>query len=180
MFNQILFARIGWGVDYQGGDLVGRFRDDAWWEQYNFLRGPGDRCYGYIPPVGKLQRPPQPKTPNDWLVVFVSHENGTGAAMPVGFYVGANFESDYTPRPDGLTDQFSAACGFCVSTEAAYLIPTKKRSEFALPVEVTRMFTRSYAYARGNGLNENEPWRLLLAEIAERVAAAKRRFKKIG
>jgi hypothetical protein len=182
MFDQILFAKIGWGDVYQGKDLTGRFRNDAWWERYNFLLRPDDRCYGYIPPITRYESPPKPQISDNWLVVFVAPENGSGATVPVGFYLGANFKPDYTPRPDGLTDCYGNQCDFCVSTEAAnaYLIPVKKRSEFALQVRVTKHFTRNFAYARGNRVDENEDWRLILAETAERVVAVKRRFDRIG
>jgi hypothetical protein len=76
----------------------------------------------------------------------------------------AAFEFDYSPRPDHLTDPYNNECEFCVSTGVvnAYLIPSKKRAEFALPTEATTRFTRTFAYARGNRLNEKERWRMNL------------------
>ncbi len=56
MFDKILFARIGWGSECKGEELVGNFREpnesDSWWERFNFMPSINGLCYGYVVPMG--------------------------------------------------------------------------------------------------------------------------------
>ena len=80
MFDQILFARIGWGNLYEGEELVGNFSEPnesgSWWERFNFKRSVNGLCYGYVPPMGAYQAPPRPANCLDWLIIFAATEEG--------------------------------------------------------------------------------------------------------
>jgi hypothetical protein len=179
--DRILFARIGWDDRYQGGTSMGNFRDDCWWDQYNF-RVSGAWCYGSIAPMGEKETPPKPVLLGGWMVVFVAPEEGNGQTVPVGFYADADFQENYEPRPDELPDSLGNPCGFCVRAfaEDTYLIPVEKRRRYALPAEVTSHFTRTFAYACGNAVNEDDPWRVMLTHTAKTLWKARRGFIRMG
>lgn len=130
----------------------------------------------------RSETPPRPSCTENWLIIFVAHENGNGKTVPVGIYEHADLKLEYSDRPDGLRDDTGSICKFCASTEAkdAYLIPLLKRKEFALPVEATNRFTRTFAYARGrHRAGKEETWRLLLAQIADNILLAKNTLSRI-
>src|SRR5947207_1572074 len=124
MFDQILFARIGWGDVYKGEELKGNFREpnesNSWFERFNFMPSVEGRCYGYMPPMAG---PPHPKYRDGWLVIFAATKNGDkgGALLPVGWYEEATFEHSYANRPE----RHYADYEYIVSTESknAYRIP---------------------------------------------------------
>ena len=175
MYDQILFAKIGWAERYDGDSPDANTRDQSWCERHNFLEV-ATRCYGYITHAnGKL---PNPKGNRDnWVVIFVAPLKVHGPEIvPVGFYLKAKLESEYLQRPDGLLDCLGVENIYCVSTLAAnaVLIPSDKRLQYALPSEATAHFTRQYCYARGNNVDNTQGWRKILAETAERVVGTLR------
>jgi hypothetical protein len=177
MFEQIMFAGIGWGDLYKGDeDLRGNFREPnesgSWYERFNF-KSINNRCYGYIPPMGGAHAPPKPQNRDGWLVVFGAQQDGYGSLVPVGWYEDARFEESYTRRPEtGLDEPYT----YVVSAEDAYRIPKEKRSSF--PAISTDHFKRIYLYARSP--EHREPWRKAYADLAERIVSGKRRCDRIG
>jgi hypothetical protein len=174
MIKKIAFAKVGWSEHYEGGPVLGRHADikkynDAH-ELFNFLQGPSLRYYGFIPPTSKYQRPPQPKDPSNWLVIFVAARNGNGPLTVVGWYENASFEAEYVKRPeykegvDFETDVNGTSYVYCISSDHVVLIPPNDRN---IEISGDRFRRASLVYARGNGSEEN--WREELAVSAERI-----------
>jgi hypothetical protein len=190
MHDQILFVRIGWGDRYYGEILIGNFREPnttgSWWERFNFTLGPGDQCYGYVPPLGAFTSPPNAKHKDGWLVVFCAKSPVDGRLLPVGWYEKASFEVGYKKRPASQTLQGASkrlwnTIGYCVSTSAhtAYLIPARNRRLF--PDIPTVHFPRSYTYARLLDADGTAKDRYSdLANLAERIAASKGLATAVG
>ncbi len=169
MYDQILFAKIGWAELYTGDNVDAHTSDKSWCERHNFLKV-GTSCYGYITPANR--RLPNPKGDRtNWLIVFVAPWKVDGPIVPVGFYLNAKLEPEYLKRPDGLPDRLRKKNVYCVSTleTNAVLIPSDERLQYALPSEVTAYFRRTFCYARGNNIDKTQRWRNILAETAERV-----------
>lgn len=125
-FNKVMIARIAWSETYSGGMVLGghkylkqksnghtyakngkQYSEAAGHEAYNFLPHE-NRCYGYIPPIGKKYVPPNPGDNNKkgWLVIFVAPYMGYGESVAVGWYENATFEWEiedgqriYKPQP---------------------------------------------------------------------------------
>lgn len=179
MNRNILFARIGWGERYVGEDLTGNFSEpsktNSWWERFNFAVGPGDRCYGYVPPMGPHSSPPNPAERDDFLVILCSRPSEYEPLKPVGWYEDATFASGHTVRPrhPGLKKSLRPLWNkikYSFSSDAtnAYLIPVENRILFdAVP---TVNFTRPYVYARSRGKDRYPA----LVDIVTNILAMKR------
>jgi predicted restriction endonuclease len=177
MHKQILFAKIGWGEVYQGEDITGKFREPSasgdWAECFNFMLGPRESCYGYIPPIGRHHSPPKPDRKDGWLVVFCSRRTPDEPLRPVGWYEKATFQNGYEDRPPNRLLSRSKqgpwndlVYNVTTKTINTYLIPVGNRRLF--PELPTDRFRRSYIYAAGNGKDVE------LAGIAERIVRSKK------
>lgn len=177
MYKQIALVKTGWSDHYEGGPVRGRHahlqKFDEAHERFNFLRCSDERFYGYLPPIGQNERPPQPKENHGWLLVFVSARRGTGPLTVVGWYKGATFHKEYTLRPeyverDGFElDGHGRKYHYCLSADSAYLIPTAER---ILTVSGDHFKRTPVLYVRGNG--KAGAWRDKLAELAESLVSA--------
>jgi hypothetical protein len=176
MHTQIALVKTGWSDEYQGGPVLGRYAyiaefDEAH-ERFNFQRTSDGRFYGYLPPIGKNLRPPQPKTSNGWLLIFVSARNGNGPLTVVGWYEDATLHSEYADRPeyhtelDFETDVHGAKFGYCISADTAHLIPTRSRTQ---TISGAHFKKSPILYVRGNG--KNDSWRQELAALAEKLVS---------
>jgi hypothetical protein len=174
MHTRIALVKTGWSDEYQGGPVLGRYAHIAQYdeahERYNFQQTADGKYYGYLPPIGKKERPPQPKTAEGWLLFFVSARKGNGPLTVVGWYEDATLHSEYSPRPeytaeqDFETDVHGAKFGYCISAAVAHLIPVADRTQIISGDH----FKRSpVLYVRGNG--KNETWRRDLANLAEKI-----------
>jgi hypothetical protein len=172
MYERIAFVKTGWSDDYEGGPVLGRHAHLQEYaeahERFNFLLYSDGRYYGYLPPIGEKERPPQPKEKEDWLLVFVSARNGNGPLTVVGWYEGATFHEEYMPRPeysdsDGFElDVHGSKYSYCLSAGFAHLIPTANRTIIILGEHFKRT---PVLYVRGNG--KNDKWRKEFADFAE-------------
>ena len=172
MHDKIAFVKTGWSDEYQGGPVLGRYAHIAQFdeahERFNFRRTADGRFYGYLPPIGKQHRPPQPKVDGGWLLIFVSARKGTGPLTVVGWYKDATLHSEYSDRPEYTTepdfenDVHGAKFGYCISADTAHLIPAASRMQ---TVSGDHFKRSPILYARGNG--KNETWRRELASLAE-------------
>lgn len=179
MHKRIAFVKTGWSDYYEGGPVLGRHAHvqeyDEAHERFNFLQHSNGRYYGYLPPIGRKERPPQPKDKENWLLIFVSARNGNGPLTVVGWYEDAIFHEEYLERPEysepeGFEfDVHGAKYGYCLSAGAAYLIPTAGRTE---TVSGDHFKRTPVLYARGNG--KDDDWRKELAEFAESLLAKKK------
>lgn len=124
-FSKVMIAKIAWSEAYSGGMVSGghnylkqksnghthtkngkQYSEAAGHEAYNFLPYE-NRCYGYIPPIGRKYVPPKPTEPKGWLVIFIAPYMGYGENVAVGWYENATFEWKtnkdgkrlYLPRP---------------------------------------------------------------------------------
>ena len=179
MHEKIAFVKTGWSDEYRGGPVFGRYAHivqfDEAHERFNFRRTADGRFYGYLPPIGQAQRPPQPKVEDGWLLIFVSARKGTGPLTVVGWYEEATLHSEYADRPEYTTepdfenDVHGARFGYCISADAGHLIPVASRMQ-TVPSD---HFKRSpILYAKGNG--KNELWRRKLASLAEELVSSPR------
>jgi hypothetical protein len=178
MHKRIAFVKTGWSDHYEGGPVLGRHAHvqeyDEAHERFNFLRYSDGRFYGYLPPIGHKERPPQPKEKEGWLLVFVSARNGNGPLTVVGWYEHAIFHEEYLERPEysepeGFElDVHGAKYSYCLSADTAYLIPTASRTETVSGHNFKRT---PVLYVRGNG--KDDDWRNELAEFAESLVADK-------
>lgn len=104
MYERIAFVKTGWSENYIGDPVVGRHAHiwdyEEAHERLNFSHAHDGHYYGYLPPIGRYHRPPQPKVPEGWLVIFVVARNGNGPLTVVGWYENAKFQREYTPRPE--------------------------------------------------------------------------------
>ncbi|WP_459873755.1 protein NO VEIN domain-containing protein [Endothiovibrio diazotrophicus] len=179
MHKRIAFVKTGWSDHYEGGPVLGRHAHvqeyDEAHERFNFLKNSDGRYYGYLPPIGKKERPPQPKEKENWLLVFVSARNGSGPLTVVGWYEHAIFHEEYLERPEyseleGFElDVHGGEYGYCLSADAAHLIPTSSRKE---TVSGDHFKRTPVLYVRGNG--KDDEWRNELAEFAESLVAKKK------
>lgn len=184
MFDRIAFVKTGWSEEYRGGPVVGRHAHISEYEEahekFNFQAGPDHRYYAYIPPIGRNFRPPQPKHPDGWLVIFVSARNGNGPLTVVGWYEHAVFEREYQERPeysagqDFETDVDGNNYVYCVSADSAQLISVDNRN---IAISGEHFKRAPIIYARGNG--KNDRWRRKLARLADEVYGD-RQFKRDG
>ena len=174
MRERIAFVKTGWADSYQGDLVVGRHTyiseyEEAY-ERFNFLRANDGRLYGYLPPMGRNKRPPQPKESENWLVIFVAARDGNGPLTVVGWYDNASFENEYTDRPeyrsddDFETDVDGNNYVYCFSSDDGLLIPVSDRNV----IVSRRHFKRTpIVYARGNGRDND--WRQELGKLAEKI-----------
>jgi HNH endonuclease len=185
MNRNILFARIGWGDRYVGEDLTGNFSEpnetNSWWERFNFTVGPGNRCYGFVPPLGRFSSQPNPTEKTDFLVILCSRPTDDDPLRPVGWYENATFEASHTfrPRHPGLKRSLRPLWNemqYSLSTDAesTYLIPVENRKLFD-PVP-TAKFGRSFIYPRLQG-NVRYPE---LVSVAKRILAMKSHAECLG
>lgn len=171
MHERIALIKTAWSDEYQGVPVLGRYANvKDGHERFNFLKHSNGRFYGYLPPIGRGERPPQPKEKDGWLLIFVSAKNGSGPLTVVGWYDNATLHEEYVERLD-----YSSKDGFerdlhgnkycyCISADAGRLIPTVDRVHTVSGAH----FKRSpVLYVRGNG--KDESWRRELAKLAERV-----------
>jgi hypothetical protein len=175
MYKQIALVKTGWSDHYEGGPVVGRHAHVQEFseahERFNFLQHEG-RFYGYLPPIGRNERPPQPKDNKGWLLLFVSARNGSGPLTVVGWYEDATFHNDYLPRPeysesgDFELDVHGSKYGYCISAPSAHLIPTAERTR---TVSGDHFKRTPVLYVRGNG--KDELWRENLAQLAESIVS---------
>ena len=172
MHSRIALVKTGWSDEYQGGPVFGRYAHIAQFdeahERYNFQKTEDGIYYGYLPPIGKKERPPQPKIAEGWLLIFVSARKGNGPLTVVGWYEDATLHSEYSPRPeyttepDFETDVHGAKFGYCLSAATAHLIPVADRTQ---TISGDHLKRSPILYVRGNG--KNESWRHDLAKLAE-------------
>jgi hypothetical protein len=172
MHPRIALAKTGWSDEYQGGPVLGRYAHIAQYdeahERYNFRRTTDGRYYGYLPPIGKNERPPQPKVAEGWLLIFVSARKGNGPLTVVGWYENATLHSEYSDRPeyeiepDFENDVHGAKYGYCISADTAHLIPVTSRIQ---TISGDHFKRSPVLYLRGNG--KNDPWRRELAALVE-------------
>ena len=186
MYNRIAYVKTGWSDTYQGGAVFGRHDyiteyEDAH-ERFNFLPGPDGRYYGYIPPIGKKYRPPQPEKSDGWLIIFVAAERGQGPLTVVGWYDHAQLEDEYQDRPEyGANVEFETDVEdvkfmYCIVSDSATLIPTADRT-----ITISgKHFRRSpIVYVRGT--ESKDTWRTELAKFAVKmVKTSERVFQKAG
>jgi hypothetical protein len=148
-------ARIGWGDRYEGESLVGNFKErlesDSWYERFNFMATPHNRCYGYIVPTPVF--PPHPSVLEDWLVIFCSVSLAHHRLVPVGWYERATLAEAYSYRPEHATLEQSlmewweeVEFNVTTTTDDAYWIPVANRHLF--PDVPSTQFKRSFIYAR--------------------------------
>lgn len=185
MYRNILLARIGWGERYVGEDLTGNFSEptqsNSWWERFNFAVGPGDRCYGYVPPMGPHSSPPNPPERADFLVILCSRPTNSKPLKPVGWYENATFVNGHAVRPKhpGLKQSLRPMwkeMKYSIWANAAntYLIPIEKRTLFnSVP---TANFRRPFVYARSQG---DDRYPELIA-VVERIVAMKHHAQCLG
>lgn len=174
MHERIAFVKTGWSDEYQGGPVFGRYahieKFDEAHERFNFRKAADGNYYGYLPPIGKQQRPPQPKVGEGWLLIFISARNGNGPLTIVGWYENATLHPEYldrpeyTTEPDFETDINGENFGYCISTDTAYLIPVASRTQ---TISGDHFKRSPIIYVRGNG--KSDAWRKELANIAERL-----------
>lgn len=173
MHSKIALVKTGWSEDYEGGPVFGRYAHLQQYneahEKFNFLRHTDGRFYGYLPPIGAMSRPPQPKTKNGWLLIFVSAKEGSGPLTVVGWYKNATFLDDYARRPEYASGTFERDVhgeeySYCVTAASAHLIPVTARTT---TIPGGRFKRTPVMYLRGNG--ESERWREDLARLAEKV-----------
>ena len=179
MRERIAIVKTGWSEMYAGGRVVGRHshinEHGEAYEKFNFLPGPENIYYGYIPPIGKggkgkKKRSPQPGIKENWLVIFVAAKDGTGRLTVVGWYENANFETGHFPRPeynsenDFETDIAGEKFKYCMTTRKARLIPADQRDETVSGDHIKRT---PIVYLRGNG--QDEHWREELAIKVEQI-----------
>ena len=133
MYEKIVFVKTGWSPTYKGEDVSGRHGYISQYGEahgrFNFKRARNGKFYGYVPPIGRSFRPPQPPEGKGWLVIFVAAEEGKGKLKIVGWYEDATFERGYEPRPKCATDfEFDQDVNgedfvYCVTARHAHLIP---------------------------------------------------------
>ena len=142
-------------------------------ERFNFLKTSSGLYYGYLPPIGKQQRPPQPKDESDWLLIFVSAKKGNGPLTVVGWYENATLHPEYSDRPEYTTepdfenDVHGVKYGYCLSADTAHLIPVGSRTQ---TVSGDHFKRSPVIYVRGNG--KNDAWRKTLANLAEKLVSS--------
>lgn len=176
MHERIALVKTGWSDDYEGGPVLGRHAHvqeyDEAHERFNFLQRTDGQFYGYLPPIGKKERPPQPMVKDGWLLVFVSAKNGNGPLTVVGWYEDAIFHDEYIPRPEyetssGFeTDVHGNKYSYCLSARTAHLIPAASRTD---TVSGDHFKRTPVLYVRGNG--KDDLWRLKLARFAESLVS---------
>lgn len=174
MHTRIALVKTGWSDEYQGGPVLGRYAHIAQYdeahERYNFQRTSNGKYYGYLPPIGSKERPPQPKVAEGWLLIFVSARKGNGPLTVVGWYEDATLHPEYLPRPeystepDFETDVHGAKFGYCISAPKAHLIPVADRTQ---TISGDHFKRSPVLYVKGNG--RNETWRRDLAQLAEEL-----------
>lgn len=163
-FSKIAVIKTGWSDDYCNGQVIGAFsylEKGVGHERFNFRPTSSGCYYGYAPPLGQSQSPPQPHQVKGWLVFFVSKRPGQSGLYLVGWYEKATFAREYKPRPDadelGI-DSDGGNFSYTVSSKRACLVP--------LPLRTKKIkgdhLKRSYAYLRGNG--NQDKWREELAK----------------
>jgi hypothetical protein len=175
MHDKIAFVKTGWSDDYQGGPVLGRryahiAQFDEGHERFNFLRTSDGLFYGYLPPIGKQERPPQPKVKGGWLLIFVSARKGNGPLTVVGWYENATLHSEYSDRPEYSTqpdfenDVRGGKFRYCISADTANLIPVASRTQ---TVSGDHFKRSPVIYVQGNG--KNDAWRRDFANLAENL-----------
>lgn len=174
MHARIALVKTGWSDEYRGGPVLGRYAHIAQFdeahERFNFRRTEDGRYYGYMPPIGTKQRPPQPTVKDGWLLIFISARNGNGPLTVVGWYENATLHPEYSDRPEYKTepdfenDVHGARFGYCISAGTAHLIPVASRTQ---TVSGDHFKRASILYVRGNG--KNDVWRMELANMAEEL-----------
>lgn len=171
-FNKIAFVKTGWSEWYQGGPVSGRHsrinKYEEAHEKFNFRPVSNGNYYAYIPPIGKDERPPQPKEKDGWLVIFVAAINGKGKLTIVGWYENATFHSDYLPRPEyklesGFeTDNTGNTYYYCISASKAHLVPPSGRSK---TIPGNHFGRTPIIYVEGG--QKNNEWRNKLSKTAK-------------
>jgi len=174
--EKIAFVKTGWSEEYRGGPVSGKhgylLENKTGHERFNFLKAPNGRFYGYLPPIGRNYRPPQPKEKRGWLVIFVAAKNGTGPLTVIGWYKSAVFESEYQDRPEyqlssGFEkDERGKEYGYCVYSQDGYLIPVADRYT-TVPGQ---HFKRApIIYAQQGNASDQDDWRKEFVKLAKQV-----------
>lgn len=169
--------KAGWAEDYQGEEVVGRHAHIQEFseahERFNFMKGPDNRYYGYIYPIGQFESCPKPRVEMGWLVIVVAARDGDGPLTVVGWYENATFERDYIVRPEYESGDFEMDIHgneftYCFSADKATLIPLHLRQ---IEVSGDHFKRTSIIYARGNGGQGS--WREGFAQLAEQILGLK-------
>lgn len=174
---RVAIAKIGWCESYTGDPVSGRtahiIRTGDGHERFNFRTAAGG-FYGYVPPSGPEESPPQPATPTGWLIVFVAPRGGHGPLVAVGWYEDAEVERQYQHRPEYVSgarferDVEGDEYVFAVRASRATPIQADQRSRFPL-LSGHRMRRAPWVYCRGE--RGNDHWREEHALWAESVVA---------
>lgn len=177
MYKKIAFVKTGWSDSYQGEavfgrhDYISKYKEAH--ERFNFLPTEDGRFFGYMPPIGKKERSPQPSDIKGWLVMFVAAERGKGPLKVVGWYEDAIFKSEYSPRPEYKgeacfeTDVSGNEYTYCVYTNKAILVPSAQRTETVSGAH----FRRSPIVYVRQPSGKRDSWRIQMADSAEQIIA---------
>lgn len=175
----LLFAKIGWCENYDGGEdpkgNYGWLKDHCdGWERYNFKAVDGAWCYGYLIPSGGWNLPAvEPRS--GWTIIFVAPLEGRGSLYPVGFYLNTTIESAYFDRPEYDThpmfplDAKGNKYGYCLSCEAkdAYQIRPMSRGSLYPRVPGDRFGTAPFRYGSKTGDRFSREYYRLGREIVD-------------
>lgn len=177
MFKRIAYVKTAWSELYDGDKVHGdNYRNvkeygDAY-ELYNFKEFEG-KFYAYIPPIGQHESTPQPKEKSDWLIIFTAMSPDNDGIKVVGWYSNAIFHDKYIERPEYKNnkrfkkDSANNKFKYCISANRAQLIPENERK---IKIPGKHFGSTPVIYVKGTG-NDNEDWRIKLAEIAENLVA---------
>ncbi len=173
-YKRIAFVKTGWSDLYDGEEVKGKFanlqRGHQGHEKFNFRWRPGGTYCATIPAIGKSHSP-KPVHKDDWLLIFISADEGTGPLKVVGWYKNARFEDGWIPRPEYKStphfekDDRGMQYEYCVSATRAHLIPVGERPRISIGDHMKRS---PILYVRGN--NKLEPWRKRLAKVGQGLA----------
>lgn len=183
MFDRIAVIKTGWCETYDG-DLVGGAHAniaqyDEGHERYNFRPSSDGTYYGYTPPIGKTEAPPNPNEAYDWLIFVVAKRPKRSGIFLVGWYESATFMGKYLPRPEYADtpatlerDVHGEKFSYTVTAPTGTLVPSPARL-FSFRGDHTKR--SPVYYLRGNG--EKGSWR---EKLARSLLNEKRRFDELS
>lgn len=138
--KKVMWVKFGWSEYYRGGQVDGNFRwlrEDAGegHEAFNFLPGPDDRYYCYVPPHGPHSASPSSSDPDGWTVVCLAKFPQQKGVHVVGWYENATLMGREVPRPEYKSgigfrrDLQGATFSYSIKADSAFFVPPEARTK---------------------------------------------------
>ncbi|HTN64020.1 MAG TPA: hypothetical protein VL147_21110 [Devosia sp.] len=171
--KKVLWVKFGWSEYYRGGPVNGNFRwlvegDGKGHEAFNFLPGPDDDYYVYVPPHGAHSASPSSSDPDGWTVICLAKFPSQKGVHIVGWLENATLIGKLKPRPEykaGIgfrRDVQGVKFSYSIKSDRAFFVPPEERKR---PFSHGSVKQAKFSYLAGPGIKADPAKAEILATL---------------